>query len=176
VTTGAPAAVSREGAEASLTVHRDGLFIVAQLTNRTDQTVLVNKNFGRSPPFAEGRWVYLRDGTRHEVPVIHKRAASWHDFDAALLVEAKPGQSIELARIHLAELRRTLVDAGAKLGDDRWTVHFSYANLCDRQWQIRQDSALLGNPKAPAIFQHSLPRRILSTRHTSNRLTAPNTD
>ena len=176
ISTGAPATVSRSGAEASLTIERDGAFIAARLTNRTDQTMLVNKNFGRSPPFADGHWVYELEGTRREVPVIAKSAASWHDFKAALLVEVGPGQSTELARIHLNELRHALSDAGAKFDDRRWTVHFSYVNLCSRQWQVRQGSALLGNSKAPAIFQVPLPRRILSTGHTSNRLTAPTMD
>ncbi|UCC30201.1 MAG: hypothetical protein JSU86_18625 [Phycisphaerales bacterium] len=176
ISTGAPATVSRSGAEASLAIERDGAFIAARLTNRTDQAMLVNKNFGRLPPFADGHWVYELDGTRQEVPVIAKSAASWHDFKAALLVEVGPGQSVELARIDLNELRRALSDAGAELDGRRWTVHFSYVNLCGRQWQVRQGSALLGNSKAPAIFQVPLPRRILSTGYTSNRLTAPTID
>ncbi len=176
ISTGAPATVSRGGTEASLAIERDGAFIAARLTNRTDQTMLANKNFGRLPPFADGRWVYELDGTRHEVPVIAESAASWHDFKAALLVEVRPGQSAELARIHLNELRHALSDADARLDSRRWTVHFRYVNLCNRQWQVRQGSALLGNSQAPAIFQVPLPRRILSTGHTSNRLMAPTMD
>lgn len=176
ISRGAPATVSRSGAEASLAIERDEAFIATRLTNRTDQAMLVNKNFGRSPPFADGHWVYELDGTRQEVPLIAKSAVSWHDFKAALLVEVGPGQSIELARIHLNELRQALGNAGAALEGRRWTVHFSYVNLCSRQWQVRQGSALLGNSKAPAIFQVPLPRHILSTAHTSNRLTAPTMD
>jgi hypothetical protein len=108
--------------------------------------------------------------------LVSDAGASWHDFDPALLAEVKAGKSIELARISIGELRGALTDAGATIDGTRWTVHFSYMNLCNRQWQVRQGSALLGNPKAPAIFQGPLPRRILSTKHISNRLAAPGTN
>ncbi|MGB2987246.1 MAG: hypothetical protein WBE26_15360 [Phycisphaerae bacterium] len=176
VTEGAPASVSRGGQEASLAVDQEGSSLVAVLTNRTDQPMLINRNFGRSPPFAGGRWIWELDGARRDVPLFPKPAASWHDFDAALLVEVAPGQSIELARISVDKLRRAPAQAGAEVDRGRWTVHFAYVNLCDRSWQARQGSALLGNVKAPPIFQTPLPRRILSTRHTSNRLIAPGAD
>ena len=72
VTEGAPASVSRGGPEASLAVDREGQSLVAVLTNRTDQPMLINKNFGRSPPFADGRWVWELDGARRDVPLLPK--------------------------------------------------------------------------------------------------------
>ncbi len=176
VTNGAPEAVSRGGTEASLTVQRAGPFIVAMVTNRTDQPLIINKNFGRAAPFAQGHWVYELDGTHREMPVKGKPAASWHEFDAALLVTVQPGDTLEMARRRIDELRRALIEAGSSIDNSRWTLHFSYSNLCGRQWQARQGSALIGNPKAPTIFQTKLPRRILSARHTSNHLSAPTTD
>ncbi len=173
VTKSAPETISRAGAQASLALERDGAFIIARLTNRTDQPMFVNKNFGGSPPFAKGKWVYELDGSRREVPVERRSGVSWDDFDATMLVEVNAGQSVELARIGIGDVRRAFARAGAKLDDSRWTLHFSYVNLCDLQWQTRQGSALLGNTKAPPIFQSPLPRRILSARHSSNRLTAP---
>lgn len=173
VTKGAPKAISRAGAEAQLVIDRDGASIVALLTNRTDQSMLVNKDFGSSAPFAQGRWVYELDGAHREVPVVAPSGASWHDFKPALLVEVQPGQSIELSRVAIGDMRRAFTEAGAKLDGQRWTVHFTYMNMCDRQWQIRQGATLLGNPKAPPVFQSLLPRRILSTRHSSNRLVTP---
>ena len=175
ITKGAPEAISRAGAEAALAVDRNGAFIVARLTNRTDQSMLVNKNLGSSAPFAQGLWVYESEGRRREVPVVAPSGASWHDFKPALLVEVQPGQSIELSRMAIGDLRRAFTEAGAKLDGRQWTVHFTYMSMCDRQWQIRQGSTLLGNPKAPPIFQTLVPRRILSTRHSSNRLAMPNT-
>lgn len=173
VTKAAPETVSRSGAEASLLVELDGPMIAARIVNRTDQTVVVNKHFGGSPPFASGQWVFEDEGTRREIPVVAGKAAAWDDFDPALLVSVEPGQSIELVRLPVEELLRNLAEAGADLEGDRWTVHFSYANLANRLWQSRQGSALLGNPKAPEILRDLLPRLILSTRQTSNRLVAP---
>lgn len=176
VTGGAPKTVSRMGVEASIAIHRDGLFLVAQLINRTDQEMFVNLNFAGSVPFARGRWVWELDGKRREVPVITARGNSWHDFDAVRLVKARPGGSVELARISLAELLAALKSLGAGVEGDRWTVHFDYLNLCGRRWQLRRGAELIGNTKAPKVFQTPLPRRILASRHTSNMLTAPRAD
>jgi hypothetical protein len=173
VSKAAPETVSRHGAEASLNVELDGPMIAAKIVNRTDETVVVNRHFGGSPPFASGQWVFEGEGERREISVVVGKAASWNDFDPALLVSVDPGQSIELVRLPVEELLQDLADAGAVLEGDRWTVHFSYANLASRQWQTRQGSALLGNPQAPEIFRVLLPRLILSTRQTSNRLVAP---
>ena len=108
--------------------------------------------------------------------MIPKEVVSWDDFDPAMLVALDPGQSIELTHIGVTELRRRLAGAGAVLDGDRWTLHFRYGNLCNRRWQARQGSVLLGNPRAPVIFREPLPRQILSTTQTSNRLTAPGAD
>jgi len=175
VTTGAAESVSRGGAVASLTLTREGAELVSRLVNRTDQVMVLNKNFAASPPFAQGRWVYTLGDSIHELPIASKLTASWHDFDQARLVRVHPGHTIELARIKIAELHNSLIQAGADLSGDRWAVHFSYSNTCDRQWQSRQGSALLGNEDAPTIFRKPLPRLILSTRHASNALTAPRT-
>jgi len=171
---GAPPSISRTGIQTDLIVERDGTFLIARLVNRTDQPVLVNMNFGGAAPFADGRWVYELDQSRRDLPILPKPGASWHDFKPELLVEVGPGQSAELARISFNDLRKKLVNAGADLSGDRWSMHFTYANLCDRQWQTRQGSALLGNENAPPFFQKPLPRRTLSARQGSNRLTASN--
>jgi hypothetical protein len=151
-------------------VRREGQFVVALLTNRADQSLLVNVNFGRSPPFAEGRWVLEIDGLSRDLPLVPNASASWHDFDANSFVEAAPGQVIELARIRIDQLRAALARADVQPDRTPWNVYFGYANLCDRQWQVRQGPALLENPKAPQVLQTLLPRRILASRHSSNRL------
>ena len=173
VTKSAPEAVSRGGGVASLKLTREGDRLVARLLNRTDQAMVVNKNYGASPPFAEGRWVYSLNGTLLEIPIVPMPGASWHDFAAGGLAEVRPGLDTEIAQISIIELHDLLAESGADLSSDRWTVHFAYSNLCDRKWQARQGSALLGNEKAPAIFQKPLPRLILSARHASNALAAP---
>ncbi len=168
----APPAVSRAGVQAELTVEREANHVTARLVNRTDQPLLINTNFGSAPPFAEGRWVYEKGQSPRDLPDQAKPGVSWHDFRPELLVEVGPGESVELARLAVADLRKMLADAGADPGSDRWNIHFAYANLGDRQWQTRQGAALLGNETAPPFFRQLLPKRILSARHTSNRLFA----
>lgn len=170
ITRGAPDSISKTGLQASLALERCDKHLVVFLTNHSDRARLINKSFGASTPFAEGRWIWELDGGREEVPHGTGPAVSWHDFDPNLLVEVSAGGSLELARIDMAELRRRLEHAGADLKDARGTVHFGYANACNRQWQTRQGPALLGNPKAPHLFRSILPRQILSTRLTSPRL------
>jgi len=173
---GAPPTVSRVGIQTDLIVERDAATIVARLVNRTDQPVLINTNFGGAVPFADGRWVYELDQARRDIPLIPKPGASWHDFEPKLLVQVGPGESVELTRVSINDLRKTLTDVGADLSGDRWSVYFTYINLCDRQWQTRQGSALVGNEQAPVFFQQPLPRRTLAVRHSSNRLPAPGLD
>ncbi|MEK7755841.1 MAG: hypothetical protein AAB385_01365, partial [Planctomycetota bacterium] len=175
---GAPPTISRAGIQTDLIVEPafGGAFLIARLVNRTDQPVLINTNFGGAAPFADGRWVYELDQTRRDIPILPKPGASWHDFKPELLVEVGPGESVELARTSVRDLRKSLINAGADLSGDRWSVHFTYANLCDRQWQTRQGSALLGNENAPVFFQQPLPRRTLSARQGSNRLPASSLD
>ena len=95
------------------------------------------------------------------------------DFDAALLIEVRPGKTVELWRGSVRNVRQRLAEAGAILTGERWTLHFHYLNVCDRIWQQQQGSALLKNPKAPPIFQVPLPAHLTFVRQTSNRLTAP---
>jgi hypothetical protein len=173
VTDGAPAVVSRDGEEASVTIERVTDSLVAMLVNRTDQPMWVNKNFSLAVPFAQGRWVHTLDESIVDVPVLPKRRAGWDGFDAALVVKVAPGGSVELARGDLNAIRRALVDAGADLSNTRWTIHFSYSNPCSRQWQQREESALRNDPNVPQILRKPLPRRLLSTRQTSNQLRAP---
>lgn len=176
VTKSAPESVSRAGLQASLTLERRDEHLVVSLTNRSDHAMLINKDFGPSPPFAQGRWIWEADGTREETRQAAKPTASWHDFEATMLVDLPAGDSLELAGVGLGDLRRRLKDAGADLSDTRGTLHFGYVNACDRQWQVRQGPSLIGNPGAPPFFRSILPRQILSTRLTSPRLTASDLD
>ncbi len=172
VTTGAPAAVARDGSTASLTIHTEGQFLVAKLTNRTDQPMLVNKNFGGGAPFAVASWVYAADNSVHEVPVLPNARPGWYEFDESLLVNVQAGLSIELARIEVRDLLNTLQAKGADFTDDGWTIHFGYRSRLDHHWQRRDGRSFLDDEKAPAILRKPISRRILSARHTSNRIPA----
>lgn len=173
VVAGAPPSVSRRGIEAGVAIERDDAFFVAQITNRSDQTILINKNFGAATPFARGHWVFELGSARHEVPFAHRLAPSWHDFDPAKLISLPPGETTELSRVRGDALRRSFAEAGALLDNTRWTLHFEFDNLCDRKWQRRQGTVLLDNPSAPNLFQKLLPRHILTNRQVSVRLPAP---
>jgi len=169
ITKGAPATVSRRGVEASVKLERQGPLFVARLINRTDQTILVNHNFGSSPPFAVGRWVYDGNGVMHEFSATDRPGNSWSDFKADALRPLEPGGSVELSRITAPELHRRMIAKGVANGD-AGEVYYTYSSLCDRNWQRRQGDTLLGNDAAPKVFRALLPRRLLAGWYTSNRL------
>lgn len=173
VTRGAPESVSRVGIELAINLRRDKDDLVAELTNRLDQVAFVNLNFASDVPFATGRWVWELDGKRRDVPVITSAGSTVQDFEASRLVRAGPGESVELARIRLADFEGALKEQGALLTGDRWSVYFEYVNRCNRRWQRRMGSELIGNSSTPAIFRTLLPRLIPSSRHASNTLIAP---
>jgi len=172
VTRSAPETVSRGGAEAEIEIRRDRDTLIAALTNRTDQTLFVNTNSGTSPPFAEEQWVLEHDGRRFEIPSDAKSGRTWADFDEAGLAGVEAGASIELARIGVAQLRRAFMDAGANVPPDGGTLVFRYANMCNRQWQVREQTNLVQNESAPAVLRRPLPRKVLSARLSSNPLSA----
>ncbi len=166
----APDTVSRRGIDAGITIESKGDTLIATLVNRTDQPMRVNLNFGTSPPFAVGRWVWDHDGNMREASSIKRGGLLWRDFKADGLVEVAPGDSIELTRITLGQLLERLAANGAAIDQQGWEFYFTYSNLCDRSWQRREGDLLIGNESAPAFFRKPLPRRILTGWHTSNRL------
>jgi len=176
VMAGAPPVVARGRREALLAVEQKGAVLIATLTNTADQPMIVNTNWGGAAPYAQARWVYEGNQTRYEVSVHDDKVTGWRQFDAARLIEVEPGQSSELGSIRVDRLRESFGAAGADLGKDDWTVHVDYANLCDRQWQRRQGESLQAQDDLPEILKTPLPRRLLSARHSSNRLTAPSAD
>ena len=170
VTTAAPAAVSRGGLEASILAVLEQGFVIARWMNRSDQTALINTNFGSSPPLAQGRWICEHGSIARDLRLGDQAGATWQDFDPVLVREVEPGQSIELARISVNELKRRLLDARLDQRAREWEVYFSYANLCDLRWQQSQGTALLGNPQAPPFLRKPLPLRLRAGWHSSNRV------
>lgn len=177
VTHAAPETVSRGTVEASLTLERQGAFLVARLTNQTDQTLFFNRNFGPALPFAQGRWVYALGDSFHELPVqVRASSVKPEEFDAALIVPIAAGAGVEIARIAMEELRDALTRTGVQMDADRGSVRFSYSNLCDRAWQQREGGPLIGTLDAPTVFRKPLPRRMFTSRCLSNELPALNGD
>ncbi|MFQ5592505.1 MAG: hypothetical protein ACE5HE_15215 [Phycisphaerae bacterium] len=173
VTRAAPDEVARDGTTASITLQSDGVALVAKLTNRSDQPMVVNKNFGGGAPFAVALWVYTAGESVHHVPVSPKASPGLSDFDEGLLVNVEPGGCIELARTDLRTLLEKLASDGAGLDGEHWAIHFSYESAFGRQWQRRHARGLLNDGSAPAVLRHPASRRTLCVRNTSNSLKAP---
>ena len=176
VVTTAPVAVSRRQIEAELFLTREGDTLLAEWINRRDVAVFVNKNFGPGVPFATGQWVYELRDRAHSVPVGPLSGVLWADFDEKALVEVASGERITLTRITVQELLESLRETGAVLTGDSWTIHFGYMNLVDRAWQGRADQDLLRASSTPEILRRPLPRRVFTSRQTSNQLVAPKPD
>jgi hypothetical protein len=166
----APATVSRNGIEADCRIAQEGDSVVAYIVNRTDHVAIVNKNFGNSLPFASGDWVFESGVTATEVPVAPDSHKTWKAFRAENLVEVPPGESLAVARIGLKTLRERFADAGVDFADASGSIHFQYNNGCDRLWQSRERASLSGNLNVPKVLRDPLPRRLLSTRQSSNRV------
>lgn len=170
---GAPDAVSRRAQVASVEVAASEGFLIASVTNRSDQRLVVNRNFGPSAPFATAAWVVTAGALMHERPVHENLRPSLQAFDAERLVNLPPGKSLELTRIEIKRLRNWLGAAGADIEADKWSVHFSYGNVCDRGWQSRHEEALHENEETPAVLQERLSRHMLSARLASSAMKLP---
>lgn len=173
---GAPPGVSRGGSQAELAVEPSGDAFVANLVNRTDQPLVINANFGGTPPFADGRWTIESEGHRGDIGVPSKPMATWSDFDSAKLIEVGPGTTVELTRIPVARIRQAAKEIGGENGSSGWTLHFAYSNLCDRNWQARQGDAFAKDTQVPKVLKEPLSRRLLNTRIASERKPLPTSD
>ncbi len=176
IASNAPAKISRSGVDSAIEIERDGVELVARFVNQSDQTVWVNTNFGNGAPFSEGSWVFTHEASVHEKKISPESGRSWRDFERKKLVELAAGDAVDLARILLADMRKSLAEKGADPAKDRWTVNFNYSNPCDRTWQQRQGAVLQDNQTAPEVLREPLPVRTVSTRLASNRLVIPATD
>lgn len=169
VTQGAPDEVSRGGREASVTLDRDGDTFVARITNHNDQEMIVNTNYGPAPPLAQGHWVLEQSDRQVKLPVGEPGPIRWGDFQAEALLPVPPGGTAKLATIDLDELRDRAKEKGIRA---TWTLHFAYANLCDRRWQQMQGNNLAAEgDEVPDVLREPLSRRLLSARHASRRET-----
>lgn len=169
VTQGAPAEVSRGGREASVTLDRDDDMFVANIVNHNDQEMIVNTNYGPAPPLAQGHWVLEQSDRQIKIPVGEPGPIRWGDFRAVALLSVPPGETAKLASIDLKELRDRAKEKGIR---GTWTLHFGYANLCDRRWQQMQGSTLEAEgDEVPDVLKEPLSRRLLSARHASRRET-----
>lgn len=167
ITKAAPDTVSRRGGQPELILRREDDSLIAQLVNHSDRMVLINTNYGVSVPFADLQWIYERDGKRTLLPASPSQGRNWSDFDAGRLVSLDPGSSLVLVRIRIDDLVKSLGQAGESVFSNQATISASYFNLCDRQWQIREQPNLDKDASSPDLFRSPLPRQLLSARLTS---------
>jgi hypothetical protein len=175
--------ISREGAEADLTLEREGEMLEARFVNHSDRPVHINLNFGPSVPFADGRWLVESGSMRREIPSVSKASPIWLDFEAAKIIEVRAGESVSIAKISVDDMQAAVQPVGglnpfaqdAGRRNDA-TVAFTYSNQCDRQWQARQGSAMVNGSNVPQGLRDPLPPRLLSTRQTSNRIPLTKSD
>jgi hypothetical protein len=169
----APADVSRAGSQAAVLVERIEGNYVAKLRNATDQPMVVNVNLGSTLPFAFGHWTLECGENRRDLGPGGKSGQNWEDFDASQLVEVRPGATVELGRVEAERVRNVVREASGANGASGWTIHFTYTNLADRNWQVQQGEVFAKDPKVPAVLKSPLPRRLLTTRLSSERLAVP---
>jgi hypothetical protein len=162
VTQAAPAAVSRTGVEAEVTIEPAGQELIARLINHSDLPAVVNTNFGSGTPMAHAFWALDEGERRIEAPVAPD--ATWRDFTGDKLVELKAGESLILARTSRDALVKEATRAG--LDVDKTAAIFTYSNFCDSTWQAAQGKGL-GGDQAPEALRRPLPRRMLTTRQSS---------
>lgn len=172
----APPAVSRAGVETAITLERDQNTLTVWLTNRRDVEVHLNSNFGITTPFAQGKWIYHNEGHTHEVPIGSALGLTLKDFHAQSLRMLEPGERVEITRIDLKKLLTIFEESGGNTQGDTWTLYFSYMNLTDRAWQQKSGNEMLEDPHTPDILKNPLPARLITSRHVSNKLTAPRLD
>lgn len=168
VTEGAPEPVSRAGSEARVEVGVAGSRLVARITNRWDLPIVINRNFGATAPFAHGEWVFVAGGGTLDTPVEGGGATRLAEFSPDRLTVLPPGQSVVVAEIAVAELRRAVANAPHVSPEPGAVVQFSYLNRTNRAWHRRQGESLMGDPGTPAVLRTPLPRRMLTSRYLSN--------
>jgi hypothetical protein len=176
VSKAAPAAVSRVGIEAGLSLRISDGNVIAELINRADQPIWVNRNFGPTPPFAWGRWVVEIAQLQQEIPTSAPANPTWDDFQSAQLVEVRPGAVIEVARIEVKTLRAAVQQELKDAAPRTWRVHFRYSNVCDQRWQRSEDLIGSDTPGVPTVLRKPLPRRILGSVVTSKAIELPADD
>lgn len=171
----APAGVTTNGAPAEVSVRREAGDLIATLTNRHDHDIVINTNYGVSAPFAEINWVYERDGRRTLIPAMATPGRQWSEFDAKRFVLVESGGSIDLVRRPVGDVVDAFKQAGENLSGGEGSISVSYFNLCDRQWQLREQASLEKDADTPEVLRSPLPRQVVAARLTSGSLrwTAP---
>lgn len=171
VNPGAPRAVSRVGIEANFSLAEVGGAFVATLTNRSDLPTVINANLGMVEPFALAEWIVQWESRSRTIPFTDGPIASWERFAADRLITVAPGESIELGRIdRKTVLERLRADAPAGESIEGAVLIARYRNPCGRLWQRRHKPTLLGNAEVPELFRSPLPRRLLTTPISTNRI------
>lgn len=153
----APPQVRDTGPPASIRLQRAGQEAVALLVNHSDVSVWVNLNLGSSPapPLASLRWYRTCNDVREERTPAHRRGTT--RFSRDLIRKVRPGDTLELGRMPLAEL--------ADPADD-CELSVTYCNIAGLAWQRSRAGGQPG-------IGHAFPHRMLVTTLTGKALPIP---
>jgi len=167
----APPSVSRHQIMGTISVSEENGFVVARAHCASDKPIYVNKNFGPRLPFAQIRWEYSTHDRLMDIPA----SPASMEFDPYLVEKVGVGESVELARISVRQLRDWLTGQQASLDEPGATIRFTYANWCNRAWQIREQFRRTKDQAKSTVSDAVWPRRILSARHASQAISLTET-
>jgi hypothetical protein len=131
VTNSAPAVVRNGGIALKLSVRPAGSMLQAVLESTWDLPLWINTNLGGVPKtHARLDWQVIQTNRDNAEPTVVESVAGSPTFDAAKVVELRPGESVVLSTLPAEEVRRALGRAsgdrhlGAK--DFSIQVHYSW--------------------------------------------------
>ncbi len=162
----APSSVSRHQIMGAFTVSLENEQVVARAHCKSDKPIFINQNFGTRLPLSQARWEFSTTTKAIEIPV----SPTFDTFDPNLVKKVGVGESIVIAKISRQSLQDWLVQRNASLDEPGAKVCFTYANWCNRSWQLREQVRSNKDGAKPPIANVALPRRILSARHASKSI------
>ncbi len=167
----APPTVSRHQIMGTISVSLENEFVIARAHCASDKPIYINKNFGPRLPFAQVRWEYSTHDRVINIPVSPDPIS----FTPNRIEKIGVGESLELARISVHQLRDWLNGYQASLDEPGATIRCTYANWCNRAWQIREQIRRTKDGAKSTFSDVELPRRILSARHASQAISLTET-
>ncbi len=162
----APLSVSRHQIMGAFSIALENDQFIARAHCRSDKPIFINKNFGLRLPLSQARWEFSTQTKIIEIPVTPAREI----FDPNLIEKIDVDESIVVAKISRQALQDWLTQRNASLDEPDAKICFTYANWCNRTWQLREQIRSSKKGTKPQIADVALPRRILSARHASKPL------
>jgi len=170
VTKGAPPEIRNATAPTKLSLAIIDGRAVASLKNLSDLPVTVNLNLSadRSTPMASVRWFLETGGVHRELPYSPPGEAG-SKFTRQRLAELLPGQAVVLERLEIDSVLRLIAESHVG-GGTTPELFARYTNFAGIVWQRDHAPRLLDNPTTPKALRSPLPRNLVTTTLSSNRI------